>query len=83
MSRRKLVAANWKMNGSRSANTAWLTQFAQERPTCETVVCAPFVYLPQVVAGLAAKPPLAVDELIAGKIDIFELVKRLQIASAL
>jgi len=52
MSRRKLVAANWKMNGSRTANAAWLTQFAQERPPCETVVCAPFVYLAQVVAGL-------------------------------
>jgi triosephosphate isomerase (TIM) len=52
MSRRKLVAANWKMNGSRAANAAWLAQFAQERPACETVVCAPFVYLAQVVDGL-------------------------------
>lgn len=52
MSRRKLVAANWKMNGSRAANAEWLAQFAAERPACETVVCAPFVYLPQVVAGL-------------------------------
>lgn len=53
MSRRKLVAANWKMNGSRAANAEWLAQFAQERPACDTVVCAPFVYLAQVVAGLA------------------------------
>jgi triosephosphate isomerase len=53
MSRRKLVAANWKMNGSRAANAEWLTHVAQERPACETVVCAPFVYLAQVVAGLA------------------------------
>jgi triosephosphate isomerase len=52
MSRRKLVAANWKMNGSFAANAGWLAQFAQEPPPCETVVCAPFVYLPQVVAGL-------------------------------
>ena len=53
MTRRKLVAANWKMNGSRAANAEWLAQFAQEQPRCETVVCAPYVYLPQVVAGLA------------------------------
>jgi triosephosphate isomerase len=52
MTRRKLVAANWKMNGSRAANAAWVEQFAQLRPGCETVVCAPFVYLPQLVAAL-------------------------------
>jgi len=52
MSRRKLVAANWKMNGSAGANAEWLKQFAPERPACETVVCAPYVYLAQVVAGL-------------------------------
>jgi hypothetical protein len=37
----------------------------------------------QVVAGLAAKPPFSLDELIAEKIETFELVKRLQVASAL
>jgi triosephosphate isomerase len=52
MSRRKLVAANWKMNGSSSVNAEWLKQFAPEPPICETVVCAPYVYLPQIVAGL-------------------------------
>lgn len=52
MNRRKLVAANWKMNGSFAANAEWLAQFARERPGCDTVVCAPFVYLPQLVAGL-------------------------------
>jgi triosephosphate isomerase len=55
MSRRKLVAANWKMNGSRAANADWLARFAQERPRCETVICAPFVYLAQVVAGVTGE----------------------------
>jgi triosephosphate isomerase len=52
MSRRNLVGANWKMNGSLEANAEWLQEFAQNPPTCETVVFAPFVYIPQVVAGL-------------------------------
>ncbi len=53
MTRARLVAANWKMNGSRSANEAWLAEFAREPAGCEAVVCAPFVYAAQVVAGLA------------------------------
>jgi triosephosphate isomerase len=53
MNRAKLVAANWKMNGSRAANEAWLAEFAREPAGCEAVVCAPFVYLPQVLAGVA------------------------------
>jgi triosephosphate isomerase len=50
--RRKLVAANWKMNGSRAANAAWAEQFGA-MPGCDVVVCPPFVYLPQ-MAGLLA-----------------------------
>jgi len=53
--RKKLVAANWKMNGAASANAAWLAEFrAAPAPACDIVVCAPFVYLPQVVEGLRA-----------------------------
>jgi triosephosphate isomerase len=52
--RRKLIAANWKMNGSRTANAAWLASFDGSRAPCDVVVCAPFVYLPQVLAGLRA-----------------------------
>ncbi len=49
-----LVAANWKMNGSSADNERWLREFAAAPPPrCEVVVCPPFVYLPQVVAGLA------------------------------
>lgn len=56
MTRRKLVAANWKMNGSRAANAAWLQEFKAARTNCDAVVCAPFVYLPQVVDALAGTP---------------------------
>jgi triosephosphate isomerase (TIM) len=51
--RRKLVAANWKMNGSAASNAAWLASWRGAAVACEAVVCAPFVYLPQVGAGLA------------------------------
>jgi triosephosphate isomerase len=51
--RRKLVAANWKMNGSTSANAAWLSAFRAGRWPCEVAVCAPFVYLAQLRDGLA------------------------------
>ncbi len=57
--RRKLVAANWKMNGSLAANAAWLSELCAGRWSCDLAVCAPFVYVAQVrdgLAGLAAEP---------------------------
>lgn len=56
-SRRKLVAANWKMNGSVAANSAWLEGFRAGvgQPACDIVVCAPYPYLLQVAAGLGAR----------------------------
>jgi len=51
--RRKLVAANWKMNGSSAANAQWVAAWRGSSLPCDVVVCAPFVYLPQVGAGLA------------------------------
>lgn len=47
--RRSLVAANWKMNGSRAANEVWLNEFGARKSAlvCEVVVCAPNVYLDQ------------------------------------
>jgi len=51
--RAKLVAANWKMNGSRADNERWLSTFCAASPRCQTVVCPPYVYLPQVLQGLA------------------------------
>ncbi len=45
--RTSLVAANWKMNGSRASGAAWLEAFAPRRRAyaCDVVVCAPAVYL--------------------------------------
>jgi len=51
--RRKLVAANWKMNGSSAANAQWVAAWRGISAPCDVAVCAPFVYLPQVGAGLA------------------------------
>lgn len=51
--RRKLVAANWKMNGSSAANAQWVAAWRGVAPPCDAVLCAPFVYLPQLAAGLA------------------------------
>ncbi len=56
--RKKLVAANWKMNGTRAANSAWLSAFNSGRPplACDVVVCPPFVYLEQIGQGLRGAP---------------------------
>jgi triosephosphate isomerase len=45
--RRALVAANWKMNGSLTANEDWAAAFVPKAASlhCDVVVCAPFVYL--------------------------------------
>jgi triosephosphate isomerase (TIM) len=53
--RRKLIAGNWKMNGSRAANEILLAGIkgAQTRPSCETVVCVPAPYLAQCQNELA------------------------------
>lgn len=50
--RPNLVAANWKMNGSRADNQRWLQEFRAAPAHCETVVCPPFVYLQDLVQGL-------------------------------
>lgn len=45
--RRALVAANWKMNGSRAGNEVWLKDFAARKSglACDVVLCAPYLYL--------------------------------------
>jgi triosephosphate isomerase len=54
---KKLIAGNWKMNGSLAANEALLsgirTGLATVKSPCEVAVCVPGVYLPQVQALLA------------------------------
>ena len=56
--RRKLVAGNWKMNGSLAANAALLTEIkaALGRPACDVAVCVPTPYLAQCQSELAATP---------------------------
>ncbi len=50
--KKKLIAGNWKMNGSVAANVALLEQLAADMPAnpCLVAVCAPAVYLQQVAA---------------------------------
>ncbi|AYQ28989.1 triose-phosphate isomerase [Polaromonas sp. SP1] len=63
---KKLIAGNWKMNGSLAANTALLDALAQglaNPAACEVAVCVPAPYLAQVQAMRAAKAGLAPVEL--------------------
>ena len=51
--RRKLVAGNWKMNGSHSANAELLAGIAAARPfACDVAVCVPFPYLSETAVAL-------------------------------
>ena len=54
-SRQPLVAANWKMNGSRASVTALLDGIKQGLPAndVEVLVCAPYIYIPQAADELA------------------------------
>lgn len=50
-----LVIANWKMNGSRAENARWVETFNAKAPSLSSrcVVCAPFVYLSDLVNTLS------------------------------
>jgi len=53
--RTKLVAGNWKLNGSRDANqrlVAGILARADEAPAVDILLCPPYVYLPQVGAQI-------------------------------
>ncbi|MDE1959255.1 MAG: triose-phosphate isomerase [Xanthomonadaceae bacterium] len=53
--RRKLVAANWKMHGSRVANRALLDALAAALPgSCDVIVFAPFPYLAELITAHAS-----------------------------
>ena len=53
--RRKLVAGNWKMHGSHSANAALLAGINAARPfVCDVAVCVPYPYLSETAVALAA-----------------------------
>jgi len=52
--RKKLVAGNWKMHGSHSANAELLQGILAARPfVCDVAVCVPFPYLSEVAVALA------------------------------
>jgi len=56
--RRKLIAGNWKMNGSLAANAALLDGIKSELPqsSCDVAVCAPAPYLAQCKSVLSGTP---------------------------
>jgi triosephosphate isomerase (TIM) len=57
--RRRLVAGNWKMHGSRAENAALIDGLLQPATIDESVeclVCPPFVYLSEVARKLAGTP---------------------------
>lgn len=59
MTRRPIVAGNWKMNGGLAANAELINSArrdAQRDASIEIVLCAPFPYLHQLSAGLEGAP---------------------------
>jgi triosephosphate isomerase len=59
MSTRKLIAGNWKMNGSQAANQALIEGIQAglhaQAPACDVAVCPPAIYLPQLATLLAGQ----------------------------
>lgn len=65
---KKLIAGNWKMNGSLAANEALLAALAQglsARPASDIAVCVPAAYLAQVQALRVADIHLGAQDLSA------------------
>ncbi len=58
--KKKLIAGNWKMNGSLAANERLISQLLSGlgEPTCDVAVCVPSVYLAQ-CQGLLAGSAIA------------------------
>lgn len=58
MSKKKLIAGNWKMNGSLAANQALLKGIISglKDPACDIAVCVPAPYFAQCQALLATSP---------------------------
>jgi triosephosphate isomerase len=56
--KRKLIAGNWKMNGSLAANEALISALLAGvgQPACDVALCAPAVYLAQLQSRLAGSP---------------------------
>ena len=65
---KKLIAGNWKMNGSLAANEALLAALAQglsAKPACDVAVCVPAPYFAQVQSLKAAAIDLGSQDLSA------------------
>ena len=63
---KKLIAGNWKMNGSLAANQLLLGALAEglvERPSCDVAVCVPTPYLHSVQALRSGHPALKAVQL--------------------
>lgn len=60
MNRKPFVVANWKMNGSLAANAQWIKEalpsMGGTRLACDVAVCAPSVYLSQLIEGFSTSP---------------------------
>ncbi len=59
MDRRKLIAGNWKMNGSRDANTSLVHEImldARKYPKVDVLICPPLVYLDSVGRQIEGSP---------------------------
>ena len=61
MSRKKLIAGNWKMNGSLASNQALVVELLAGigQPACDVAICPPAAYLGQVQALLAGSQAIA------------------------
>jgi triosephosphate isomerase (TIM) len=64
-SRKPLVAANWKMNGSLNANATWCRTSSRAAGSlaCDVVVCPPFPYLAPLAGALADSAELGAQDL--------------------
>ena len=52
--RERIIDANWKMNGTLESTRAWIDAYRSlpAADGCRAVLCAPFVYLPEIVDRL-------------------------------
>lgn len=71
---KKLIAGNWKMNGSLAANEALLGALANgltDKPACEVAICVPAVFLAQVGAFKTSHAGLQTVELGAQDVSAY------------
>ena len=56
--RERIIIANWKMNGTLESARAWIEAYRTlpAAANCRAVLCAPFVYLPEIVERLRGTP---------------------------